>query len=88
MDTETQAVVITYYFGDEATYARVLTEQTVARQGGVTLSTERSADYTLAFSGLSEDMQADFAAVYSAGDDWLDAFLARHGLTLGSGSII
>lgn len=82
MESEVQAVVITYYFGDTDTYARVLTEQTVMREDGVTVSTERSNAYTLEFANLTEAAQADFAAVYGL-EDWLPAFLARHGLPLG-----
>lgn len=79
-----QPVVITYFFGSEDVYARVLTEQTVTWGEGTT--TERSPDYTLEFAGLTAAVQADFAAVYGQ-EDWLEPFLQRHGLTLGSGAV-
>lgn len=80
-----QSVVITYWFGSSDCYARVDTSQSVETIDGL-VTAERSADYTLSFANLTEAAQADFAALYAAGQasgDPLQAFLDTHGLTLG-----
>jgi hypothetical protein len=81
-----QPVVITYWFGSAECYARVETSQTVTWDEAGNASTERSPDYTLACVGLAPDAEADFRALYAAGQATgaaLDDFLATHALTLG-----
>lgn len=81
---EVQPVTITYWFGES--YARVTTEQTVTKDDrGNVIGAEHSASYALSFVGLSDAAQADFTALYAAGQasgEPLQAFLDAHALTL------